>query len=467
MARVLFVTHLSDWGGAQKCLYLLLKGLPRETFEPIVVAPREGELTGRIRDLGITVRCSPMEWWLAGKGDESVQFRNFMARLERRVTGIAQIIQQERVDLVFTNTVAIADAAIAARRCGIPHVWHVLEMLSRNPGLAACGRLHSLYGVIQCLSDQVVAVSEAVKRELERYVPQSPIEVIRTGLPDSAPGTSPGRQALLGIPPENPVILFTGWLSRRKGVLDLIDAAELVLRERPQATFVLAGPDGGCGAEVSRRIRECGRQDSIQLLGFRGDICDLLSVADLAVVPSLADPLPLAVLEAMRAGLAVVATRSGGSEEMVVNGQTGMLVPVGAPQAMADGMIALLDDPRRRADMGRNARTRFEEHFAYERYIRQFVHLFQHVLSQEGTTPSKDCRGDAHCIQELLQDVAEGRAVLASIRSQLAERQRELTRAAAELSWMKKSLVWRLRNGAAAIPGLRQIAEYLGRRNVR
>ena len=123
---------------------------------------------------------------------------------------------------------------------------------------------------------------------------------------------------MFDLPPHIPVVTFVGILSERKGVVDFVESARLVLQRFPKAIFVMAGPDGGKGREAIAKIDKYGIRDSFRILGNRSDVPRILSASDMLVLPSLADPLPLAVLEAMAAGIPVVATRSGGCEEMVV-----------------------------------------------------------------------------------------------------------------------------------------------------
>jgi hypothetical protein len=184
------------------------------------------------------------------------------------------------------------------------------------------------------------------------------------------------------------VVCFVGTLANHKGVLSLLDAAPLVLERFPEVRFALAGADGGAGDVVERRLRQEPAGRAFRLLGFRKDAADVIASSDVFVLPSLADSMPLVVLEAMLAGKPVVATRSGGAAEMVVDGETGFLVPVGDPAALARAVLALLEDPERMTAMGRRGKERARTVFGQEQYIRNFERVFDQLASAtDGTAP--------------------------------------------------------------------------------
>ena len=221
MRRVLFVSHSSTWGGAEKCLALLLERLPRDRFTPTVVMrdhPRPLRGPGRLetlcREWQIDARRVDLKWWVRDWQHDAA----FAHGLERRVDRIAQIIAERQIDLVVTNTSAVVEGALAARRCGVPHVWHVLEMLSQDPVLRPFLPLSEFYGLVQQLSHKIIVVSQAVKDEIERFCPTAPIEIVHTGLPPAAPRpNAPSKTALLRIPNGSPVVTFVGLAQCAKG----------------------------------------------------------------------------------------------------------------------------------------------------------------------------------------------------------------------------------------------------------
>jgi glycosyltransferase involved in cell wall biosynthesis len=241
--------------------------------------------------------------------------------------------------------------------------------------------LPRLYGLMGELSQRIVAVSAAVRDELAPHIAGDKLAVIHTGLPDPGPAPVIDKTAVLGVAHDTPVVAFVGLLSHRKGVVDLIEAARLVVAAMPQARFVLAGRDGGAAAEVRRLIDRYALGSAVRWLGPRSDVPAILAASDLLVLPSLADPLPVAVLEAMSFGLPAAATRSGGCEEMVADGETGLLVPPGDRPALAAAILRLLGDPATRAAMGARGRARFLAEFTQAGYVERFARLIEETIA--------------------------------------------------------------------------------------
>jgi glycosyltransferase involved in cell wall biosynthesis/SAM-dependent methyltransferase len=381
--KILFLSHSADWSGAEHCLFRLLKGIDPRKYEAVVVLPGHGLLEERIHELGVRSRLLEVGWWVKLAG--SSQRGEFWDGLEGRARALAEVIREERADLVFTNTSVVVEGALAARLCGVCHVWHLHELIGLNPDLVPLLRPAAFFSLADLLTDKFVAVSQSVQAQVLRFIPTEKIEVIYNGL-DTFEGR-PRRHEIFGLDENTPVVSFVGTLSHTKGVLSLIDAAPLVLERFPGITFALAGADGGVGEVLERRLREEPAGRAFRVLGFRNDAADVLASSDVFVLPSLADSMPLAVLEAMLAGKPVVATRSGGAAEIVLDGETGFLVPVDDPPALARAVLTLLEDPERMAAMGRRGKERAQTVFGHERFIQRFERVFDQLSS------ATDCAG--------------------------------------------------------------------------
>jgi len=441
--RILFLSHCGHWGGAQKVLYLLVSGLDQSQFEPIVIVPFEGPLATALRGVNADVIVRPVPWWVGPRGDPVQCAVGFSNGFDARIESLVELIVDRQINVVFSNTLVIADGAIAASKAGVPHVWQALEMLSRDPAYAPPISLPLFYAAVTSLADTVVAVSSAVSDEIGAYGSTANVQVIHTGLPDDlapkavdppAPQRSPGRQR----------VTFVGFLSERKGVATVVEAAAVVLARHPEATFWIVGPDGGCLASVTERIKQLGVDERVLLLGERDDVGHILDESCVFVLPATADPLPLVVLEAMRAGVPVVATTSGGCEEMVVDGATGYLVPIGDVAALADRICRLLADPTAAAEMGRRGRKLFLDHFSYP----QFMQSVTAMLLAAASKPRDNAMQTAVAAAvDYIPEAYRIAALLATERTAFAS-ERTTQKAACEalqghITGMEQSLSWR------------------------
>lgn len=189
----------------------------------------------------------------------------------------------------------------------------------------------------------------------------------------------------LGIPADRPVIFCSGRVQPYKGMQTLVEAAALLRAEGVGGFEVALAGDGPYLAQLRALAAERGLAN-VHFLGRRTDVPALLPGAAAAVVPSLwEEAFGLAVVEAMAAGVPLIATRAGGIPELVEDGTTGILVPPGDPRALADSLRMLLADPERRSAMASHAHGAARRRFSHERAA---VDLYALISSQLGTAPA-------------------------------------------------------------------------------
>ncbi len=188
---------------------------------------------------------------------------------------------------------------------------------------------------------------------------------------------------------ETPTVLFVGWLIPEKGVFDLIDAARILRDRGTRFVLRLVGPFHGNEPAVSVRVAAAGLADVVYAVGplhSRREVLAAYHEADIFTLPSWAEGLPVAVLEAMACGLPVVASGVGGTPDLVEDGVSGLLVPPRNPQALADALERLLRDRNVRLGFGRAARARVESAFSNEVFIKGVLSLLTAARVDEGAT---------------------------------------------------------------------------------
>jgi glycosyltransferase involved in cell wall biosynthesis len=250
--------------------------------------------------------------------------------------------------------------------------------------------------------DRVLPVAEAIRQEMLAKRPQDAQRVItvlngvdlslfRDAAPeddtrqsDGARGEPSARRRVrreLGIADEAVLCATIGRVMEDKGLGYLIDAQQQVTRSCDHVRQILVGigPDMD---KLTRKVRELGLDDRIQFTGHRRDIPEVLAAADLLVVSSLSEGLSVAIIEAMAAGKPVVATRVGGTPEIVVDGETGLIVEPRDSAGLADAIVALVNDPARRKSMGRYARELAFSQWSVERMVRDFERVYRDLMHE-------------------------------------------------------------------------------------
>ena len=187
----------------------------------------------------------------------------------------------------------------------------------------------------------------------------------------------------LWLPHHAPIVGNVAALVPHKGQRHLIEAARLVLPQVPDARFVIAG-EGELRPALERQIKEHHLEKHVLLAGFRPDVLSLHKAFDIFVMSSVTEGLGTSLLDAMAAGKPVVATRAGGIPEVVVDGETGFLVPPRDHAAMATAIVKLLKDDGLRRRMGEAGRTRACTMFSAERMVKETLRVYERVKKEEG-----------------------------------------------------------------------------------
>ncbi len=350
-------------------VYQLATRLDRSRFEARVVALRGGEVGDWLVRAGVDVRVLGMR----GKRDA------------HRLAGLPRLLRERPIDILHTH---LFHADFAARLTlpllDVPHLVHTVHVAERRwrPWQFAFARL------TDPLCDRVVCVSRGVRNHHAAlaHLPPHRYVVIPNGIDTAAFAPDPAARVSLrgqwGVGEGETVVAFVGRLDPQKGVDVLLRAFDEVARRRADVRFVLAG-EGPLRGLVEQALQRDPLRGRARYLGFVRDVPALLAGADVLAAPSRWEGLPLATVEAMAAGVAVVATRGTGHEEAVADGRTGVLVPIGDPGELANALDGLAADGERRKAMGLAGRVRARECFDIAENVRRHERLYEAVAGGE------------------------------------------------------------------------------------
>jgi glycosyltransferase involved in cell wall biosynthesis len=384
MTRIAYLSHQSGVG-SEMALVRLLSALDRNRIEPLVVLPEEGPLRAEVEALSIPVHVLPLAWWIPATHWSSERFLAQLEGLEERAAALENWLVRERIDLVHTNTIVTLEGALAAARLGLPHVWHSRGLFGGGFPPEYLDDTYFFLLAVHRLASTVVCVSEGVRRQMAEVCRR--LHVIYDGFDLdrflARPVADPQAiRARYGLAETARVVACVGGIQRRKGQLDLVEAAALRALNFPDVVFVLAGAAGDAEylAVLQERIAALGLGDRFRLIGFEPEVRDLLAVSTALVHPSHSEGFGLAILEAMAVGLPVVATLCGGPEELIEDGVSGLLVPPQNPPALAAALRRVLGDPAMARRLGAAAAARARA-FSLEATARGMEEIYRELLA--------------------------------------------------------------------------------------
>lgn len=367
--------------GAEHSLALLAVGLKERGHRVCIVTPAEWVLAESMRAAGVEVLCirSTPLWTTYWKPRPwPVAAAKLGALLPSRAASrrLAAFLENWRADIVHVNCLPHLSGAMAATAAGRPCVWHLREILP--PG----ARRRWWSERLRRHASRIVAVSEAVGAWVREEGLGERLTVIPNGAPERAEeGDALSARVAFGLEPDRVWIGLFGQLVPHKGALSFIEAGRLALDSAPQLGFVIAGAGpqefrDRCAAAIQRT----GRADAFRLLPPQPHAAKLMAASDVVCLATTTpDPFPRSVLEAMGACRPVVAFDSGGTREMVLDGECGWLVPCGDVPALAAGFVRLASDGALRARMGQAGQRRVRECFSLERHVRRMESVLVRV----------------------------------------------------------------------------------------
>jgi glycosyltransferase involved in cell wall biosynthesis len=361
--KLLYLITRAERGGAQSHVLDLALGM-REQFEIEVATGEEGFLTEACREKGIPVHVAP------GLEREIKPFADL-----RGLGELIKLMRRIKPDIVHAHTFKAGFLGrLAAKRLKIAalytvHMWPFGRAVPLSWRIAApiCERLAARW------CDRIISVSELGVRTAAEHRICHPSKVVSVlnGIADH-----PARARL-----DHDKGLSCTMVARFTDFKDHALLLRAFARAPGEARLKLVG-DGDTLPTAKRLAEELGIRERVEFKGSRGDVPEVLAQTDVFVLASKTETLPISILEAMRAGLPVIASDVGGVSEEVVDGETGLLVSSGSVEELSNALNRLLTDKRLRMTMGRAGRKRFEKLFVADTMIGRTRALYEQVLEE-------------------------------------------------------------------------------------
>ncbi len=441
--RILFIDHTAMLGGGEIALLNLVRHLDRERYVPVVLLFSGGPLEEKLAAGGVETHLLPLAGSVINTRKDTLRGGSLLrlgtiGRTLLHAVRTARLIRMLRVDLVHTNSLkSDVIGALAARLAGKKVIWHMRDRIAADYLPATAVWMMRLLAWV--LPNYVIANSRATLRTLlpddndaGAAIPSGielkevrGVRVVHDGLGKdyaaelremenaecrmqneipplfsihhssfiiSSPTTPPPFTARSPLPCSptapltTPLIGLVGRISPWKGQDVFLRAAAHVRRDFPEARFQIIGSalfgEEAYEAQMRGLAAELGLNGAVEFTGFRSDVPQLIEALDVLVHAStLPEPFGQVVVEGMAAGKPVVATDGGGVKEIIEDGRTGLLVPMGNAGAMADALLRLLRDPDLCRRMGEAGARHVRENFTIEQTTAQVQEVYEMLIA--------------------------------------------------------------------------------------
>ena len=382
--RILLLTDIfGGMGGSERNVSQLLAGIDKDKFELYVACLTSVKLPGNVRDQDVSIID------LNGDGIYTIGGLRNLVFLKR-------LVYEKNISLIVTYHESSDFYGLA-----LSHICHIPVISSRRDmSFKTRGRHRLAYRLVGRYFDSVIAVSDAVKKEVVRrhWFPEKRIATIYNAINVNEYGKTKGGIALkdkMGIDPKHPIVGVVANIRKIKGHQYFVLAASIIHKRNPDVEFLVVGydmiKDGYSIAELKQYAEQVGISQNLHFIGGRRDIADVISLFDVAVLASLSEGFSNVILEYMASSKPVVATKVGGNPEIVVHGETGLLVPPANADVLASAILSILEDKEAASRFGNAGRKRVEERFSLDIMLKNYENLFEQVINSRGNISPSMC----------------------------------------------------------------------------
>lgn len=388
--NVLMVQHSPAMGGSVVSGVMAAAGLVEAGWCVDVAVSGDGPARGLFEAAGCSVHLVPHCNWLAGGG---------VVRWTRRLMGertseqrFRDLIGQQKIDVVYVNTLVSLSAARAGRAMGKPVVWHVRELFDDVGGEMKVPPLVGKWVVRRALRrfpTRMVAITQSVLDNVLGGTMGYPrVEVVPNAVDDAMFNESRSRaecRRLLGLPLHVPVVAIPGMLRPMKGHPFALRAVRGMLSAHPETIVVITGSgQASYEHELRSMVSKLSIEKSVRFIGTVNDMALLYRSADVVCIPSRAEPFGRTVIESMAIGTPVVASDVGGIREILQHERTGVLTPYDNENLLAARLNLLLGNEAMRRRLSRDAYTSALDRFKRSVYVKTIDRIVREATGKDG-----------------------------------------------------------------------------------
>lgn len=382
MKNILFIHQSSELYGSDKTLLYLVIGFKNKGYNPIVILPNKGPLNDLLLKENIEFHISPV-FKISRNMFGLANLLSIPKQINKAFNILEKINSEKKIDLVYSNTLAVLIGILYARKKNVKHIWHVHEIIESPKPVVKFFKK----ALLSKANTKIIYNSEATKSfwnndndalDKKSIVVLNGLEKPEIKLSEQDKITI--RETIIGAKNTEIVIALVGRISRWKGQQLLLEAFYKLSQRHREIRLLFVGsppPNQEIFLEdLVQKIKEYNLGSRVTVLPFQNDIAEIWEVVDIAAVPSTEpEPFGLVALEAMLASKPVVGANHGGLKEIIVNDETGFLFEPCNVEALVVALEKLITNKSLREELGVKGYQRAVTVFSLENYVSQIEQL--------------------------------------------------------------------------------------------
>ncbi len=433
--NLLFFSHSCWLNGAERSLLELVKLLTNDhSANCTIVLPSDGPLVKLLENAGATTIIAPMTWWCTFDELPSLlDIRENYCRAYKWLKENLSIFKLINPDVIITNTLVTPWGAVTAFLLQKPHLWMVNEFGQLDFNLQFYHPFDQVLKVIESGSDMIITRSNAIQQELFPEVGKNKIRTIYRyiDIPDELKNTQVVATGVYKIPDAFHLVV-AGTISENKGQEDAIRSVIHLSKQQQRAVelIIVGGGNEAFSRSLEKIIQTEKAEHYVRILPHQDEVLEIIKSADVLLLCSKMEGFGRVILEAMLMGTAVISTNTGGTQEMVINGKTGLLYTPGRYLELADQILRLMDQPDFLNDLRNNAFQFADQKFSKENYGSEFIKVLSDLFHQP-YYPKKEFKTYYSFLEQLISTMDKDRIehLLSHITNQSEDEPHQITQA--------------------------------------
>ncbi len=434
--KILFISHVSGLGGAERSMLELISGLTKRGFYCSVILPFDGPLANELRKMKITFDIIFLPWCADGGKEYD---KNRIGEITKSVNDLIEFLKKNDFDVVYSNSSVILQGALAAKILGLKHVWHIREFGELDYDLNFYLKIKERAKFVFNYSDKIIFISDALREYYQSYIPDLKSEVVYNNV--RMPKLSKDANLKISKNKKGLKLLIIGNVHRGKGQIDAIKAIKTLRDKGIDNIFlkIVGGKSPEYYEELLDFTRKNDLENQIEFFDFVDMPGNFFIESDIVLMCSRSEGFGRVTVEAMLCGKPVIGANAGGTSEIIENGKNGLMYNPGDVEDLADKIMFFYENRNEIDKFGQYGKEYCKNKFSEEKYVGRIDRILKNINQHKSSFFYDEANAISTLYLSLMDDLKIKDISLNKTNMKFAENEKELVAIKRKLAIIKSS----------------------------